>query len=79
MLADLSLPFCRNNELTRILERVVSIGLRGGWAELEDTPLALPRMQFVPQSSPASLESSSSPDTPADTSSPLSDSGSLAE
>ena len=27
-------PNCRNEELTRILERVVSIGLRGGWAEL---------------------------------------------
>ncbi|KAK0473958.1 optic atrophy 3 protein-domain-containing protein [Armillaria novae-zelandiae] len=29
----------RNDELTRILERVVEIGLRGGWAEFEDMHL----------------------------------------
>ncbi|KAJ7572547.1 OPA3-domain-containing protein [Mycena floridula] len=33
----------RNDELSRILERVVEIGLRGGWAEFENTPLQLPR------------------------------------
>ncbi|PCH38528.1 OPA3-domain-containing protein [Wolfiporia cocos MD-104 SS10] len=38
----------RNDELTRILERVVEIGLRGGWAQFEDTPLALPRIQLAP-------------------------------
>ncbi len=38
----------RNDELTRILERVVEIGLRGGGAEFEDTPLPLPLIQLVP-------------------------------
>ncbi|OCH86205.1 OPA3-domain-containing protein [Obba rivulosa] len=38
----------RNDELTRILEHIVEIGLRGGWAEFENTPLALPRIQLAP-------------------------------
>lgn len=38
----------RNDELGKILERVVGIGLRGGWAEFEETPLMLPRVQLVP-------------------------------
>ncbi|KZT11164.1 OPA3-domain-containing protein [Laetiporus sulphureus 93-53] len=38
----------RNDELARILERVVEIGLRGGWAEFEGTPLSLPRIQLTP-------------------------------
>ncbi|KAI0728852.1 OPA3-domain-containing protein, partial [Fomitopsis betulina] len=37
----------RNGELERILERVVEIGLRGGWAEFEGTPLQLPRIQLA--------------------------------
>ena len=37
----------RNDELGRILERVVEIGLRGGWAEFEETPLMLPRIQLA--------------------------------
>ncbi|KAI0085938.1 OPA3-domain-containing protein [Irpex rosettiformis] len=36
----------RNDELTRILERIVEIGLRGGWAEFEGTPLTLPRISL---------------------------------
>ncbi|KAI0792619.1 optic atrophy 3 protein-domain-containing protein, partial [Abortiporus biennis] len=44
----------RNDELTRILERVVEIGLRGGWAEFEDTPLTLPRIQLSPKQAPSS-------------------------
>jgi hypothetical protein len=28
------------------LDRVVEIGLRGGWAELQDTPLQIPRIQL---------------------------------
>jgi len=59
----------RNDELTRILERIVEIGLRGGWAEFEDTPLALPRIELVPpsqrsraQSAPS--DSSSTPSEP---------------
>ncbi|TEB31450.1 OPA3-domain-containing protein, partial [Coprinellus micaceus] len=39
----------RNDELARILERVVEIGLRGGWAEFEGTPLQLPRIQLAPR------------------------------
>lgn len=39
----------RNDELGRILERVVEIGLRGRWAEFEETSLMLPRIQLVPQ------------------------------
>ena len=37
----------RHQELTRIMDRVVEIGLRGGaWAELQnDTPLQAPRIQ----------------------------------
>jgi len=50
----------RNDELARILERVVEIGLRGGWAEFQDTPLQLPRIQLVPQRPP--LEETPSPD-----------------
>lgn len=38
----------RNDELTRILERIVEIGLRGGWAEFEGTPLALPQISLSP-------------------------------
>jgi len=38
----------RNDELARILERVVEIGLRGGWTEFESTPLQLPRIQLTP-------------------------------
>ncbi|KAI0689840.1 optic atrophy 3 protein-domain-containing protein [Cytidiella melzeri] len=38
----------RNDELTRILERIVEIGLRGGWAEFEGTPLSLPRISGRP-------------------------------
>ncbi|KAL0947762.1 hypothetical protein HGRIS_013840 [Hohenbuehelia grisea] len=65
----------RNDELARILQRVVEIGLRGGWAEFEDTPIPLPRVQLVPprnrppsdasnnadSSSPPSPESNDSP------------------
>jgi optic atrophy 3 protein len=30
------------------LERIVEIGLRGGWAEFEGTPLTLPRVSVRP-------------------------------
>jgi len=36
----------RARELARILDRVVEIGLRGGWAELQDTPLQIPRIRL---------------------------------
>ncbi|KAF5318078.1 hypothetical protein D9619_012189 [Psilocybe cf. subviscida] len=38
----------RNDELAKILERVVEIGLRGGWAEFEGSPVQLPRVSLVP-------------------------------
>ncbi|KAI0806718.1 OPA3-domain-containing protein [Fomes fomentarius] len=37
----------RHDELARILQRVVEIGLRGGWAEFEGTPLPLPRIDLT--------------------------------
>lgn len=36
-----------NDELTRILERVVEIGIKGGLSELEGTPLVTPRIQWA--------------------------------
>ena len=63
----------RHDELQRILQRVVEIGLRGGWAEFEGTPLPLPRIDLTkkpPPSPPYPLESSSPPqDTPSDSNS----------
>ncbi|KAJ7935310.1 optic atrophy 3 protein-domain-containing protein [Mycena leptocephala] len=32
----------RNEDLTRLTQRIVEFGLRGGWAEFEGTPLQLP-------------------------------------
>ncbi|EMD34279.1 hypothetical protein CERSUDRAFT_117160 [Gelatoporia subvermispora B] len=54
----------RNEELTRIMERIVEFGLRGGWAEFEGTPLALPRIQLALSHS----ESSSQTPPPSDAS-----------
>ncbi|KIJ96053.1 hypothetical protein K443DRAFT_682599 [Laccaria amethystina LaAM-08-1] len=45
---ELSQERQRNDELSRILERIVEIGLRGGWVELQDTPLQLSRIQIPP-------------------------------
>ncbi|KAJ3514041.1 hypothetical protein NLJ89_g2602 [Agrocybe chaxingu] len=58
-----------NDELSRILERVVEIGLRGGWAEFQDTPLQLPRIQLAPHLRPSSLAAASE-STPAMASEP---------
>ena len=38
----------RNDELTRVLNRIVDVGLRGGWAQLEDTPLRIPKVSSQP-------------------------------
>ncbi|KIM49595.1 hypothetical protein M413DRAFT_407766 [Hebeloma cylindrosporum] len=38
----------RNDQLARILERVVEIGLRGGWAEFEGSPVQLPKVNLAP-------------------------------
>ena len=58
----------RNDELQRILERVVEIGLRGGWAEFQDSPVQLPRVQLRPRPSsstpPLSIEREDNVDLP---------------
>ncbi|KAH9173069.1 OPA3-domain-containing protein [Lactarius sanguifluus] len=52
----------RSRELARILDRVVDIGLRGGWAELQDTPLQIPRIQLnIPRLASTESEPSPSP------------------
>ncbi|KAF9036877.1 optic atrophy 3 protein-domain-containing protein [Panaeolus papilionaceus] len=45
----------RNDELSRILERIVEIGLRGGWAEFTDTPIQLPRVNLAPHTHPTRI------------------------
>ncbi|KAH8824450.1 optic atrophy 3 protein-domain-containing protein [Flagelloscypha sp. PMI_526] len=67
----------KNDELGRVLQRVVDIGLRGGWAEFEEKPLQLPLIELItPEQRKQISSSSSSPmsnDTPDDspTSSPV--------
>ncbi|KAI0823852.1 OPA3-domain-containing protein [Trametes gibbosa] len=55
------------DEIARILQRIVEIGLRGGWVEFEGTPLPLPRIDLVkkppPSSDPQDSGADSSPDT----------------
>lgn len=53
---DLSEERKTNAELSRILQRIVEIGMRGGWAEFEGTPLQIPRIQLAPHHLPASDE-----------------------
>ncbi|KAF8638798.1 hypothetical protein AX17_001857 [Amanita inopinata Kibby_2008] len=57
----------RNDELAKILEHVVEIGFRGGWAGFENTPLSLPRIQLVPPRTPSSIRNSDTPENTADT------------
>ncbi|KAF7289270.1 OPA3-domain-containing protein [Mycena indigotica] len=38
----------RDEHLRRAMGRIIDIGLRGGWAEFEGTPLQLPRVGLVP-------------------------------
>ncbi|KAF8499339.1 OPA3-domain-containing protein [Hysterangium stoloniferum] len=35
----------RSDELARILENIVNIGLRGGWVAFQDTPLRIPHIE----------------------------------
>jgi hypothetical protein len=61
---DFALSFrSRNDELSRILEHVVEIGLRGGWAEFEGSPVQLPIVNLAPhrQSATATTAASGSP------------------
>ncbi|KAL1742215.1 OPA3-domain-containing protein [Schizophyllum fasciatum] len=53
----------RNEELARILERVVEIGLRGGWAEFEGEPVKLPRVGATTDK-PSDTPPSSDPTSP---------------
>ncbi|EJD06200.1 OPA3-domain-containing protein [Fomitiporia mediterranea MF3/22] len=57
----------RNEELTRVLNRIVDVGLRGGWAEFEDTSLRIPSNSITtpsPQSSSSSRDDASRPQKP---------------
>ncbi|KLO19673.1 OPA3-domain-containing protein [Schizopora paradoxa] len=40
----------RNDELNRVLNRMVDVGLRSGWSEFEDTPIRIPKVEIRPQS-----------------------------
>jgi hypothetical protein len=46
-LGDLDVECEQTNELVRVVERVVEIGLQGGRAEFEDAPLKDSRVQLV--------------------------------
>jgi hypothetical protein len=61
----------RNEELARVLTRIVDVGLRGGWAQFEDNPIQLPRINYSPNRKTASSESVEEllPDTPSSSSS----------
>ncbi|KIK97039.1 hypothetical protein PAXRUDRAFT_137116 [Paxillus rubicundulus Ve08.2h10] len=48
----------RNDELARIVQRMLEIGLRGGWAEFEGAPLKIPRVELVPPELKRRAESS---------------------
>ncbi|KAG6889161.1 hypothetical protein C0995_003339 [Termitomyces sp. Mi166 len=56
----------RNDELSRVLQRIVEIGLRGGWAEFEEKPLQIPRIQLNPTPADKSSQNipADAPDTP---------------
>ncbi|KAJ7133768.1 OPA3-domain-containing protein [Mycena crocata] len=54
----------RNDELGRIIQRITDIGLRGGWAEFDGTPLQLPRIQLVPPEHNTRLEPPDEKDKP---------------
>lgn len=69
----------RNDELTRILERIVEIGLRGGWAEFENTPLAIPRIELVSPSQRSRAQSASSSSSTSTPSEPPSQGGGPSE
>lgn len=41
-----------NDELTRILNRVVDVGIRGGWSQLDDTPLREAKVRVQSEETP---------------------------
>ena len=60
----------RNEKLSRVLEQVVEIGLRGGWGELQDTPLRIPRIQLPPHLGSSSISPIQNPPQEPNPSSP---------
>ncbi|KAJ7658526.1 optic atrophy 3 protein-domain-containing protein [Mycena rosella] len=58
----------RNEELMRIMERIVVFGLQGGWAEFEGTPLQLPRTQILPPPTRPRIDPGPESDSTSDTS-----------
>ncbi|KAF9533690.1 optic atrophy 3 protein-domain-containing protein [Crepidotus variabilis] len=50
----------RNDELERVLQRVVEIGLRGGWAEFKNHPIEFPLVDLRPNASDSPLDTTSS-------------------
>ncbi|TBU37783.1 OPA3-domain-containing protein, partial [Dichomitus squalens] len=60
----------RHDELARILQRVVEIGLRGRWAEFEGTPLPLPLIDLTKSRATSPPTLSESANGPQDTPSP---------
>ena len=48
-LEPLSECFPRSDELARVIQTIVDIGLRGGWVEFQDTPLKVPKIQLTPE------------------------------
>ncbi|CAG7846367.1 SubName: Full=Uncharacterized protein {ECO:0000313/EMBL:CCA69037.1} [Serendipita indica DSM 11827] len=57
---DIRVETTRNDELSRVLLRVVEIGLRGGWAEFEQNPIQLPQPD-VDKFKPASVQTATGP------------------
>jgi hypothetical protein len=58
---DLAISFrARHEELARILERLVEIGLRGGWAEFEGSPVQLPIVNLAPHQQSATATTAAS-------------------
>jgi optic atrophy 3 protein len=53
----------RNQELSKVLTRIVDIGLRGGWAEFEDKPVSIPQGAHLQGSSHTSRVSPGAPVT----------------
>ena len=47
--SEFFLSFHRSNEIARVVQTIVDIGLRGGWVELQDTPLKVPKIQLTPE------------------------------
>lgn len=43
---DMQVENARNEEISRVLLKVVDIGITGGWAEFKDRPIQLPPMQL---------------------------------